>query len=589
MGSTQRVVNHRQLTDSIYSHMTAADPDSVMALRLLSQTPAMRNLFTMSTGLILLAATAACETGPADAKDPPVLRITSPARGLLQDHAGQVVVTGTVEPNAKGDPIDKVLVNNVQATVQSDGTFNATIQVSEGATLIQTIATDTRGTTATDTRAVQAGQLRPVGMNIPGAVTAAMSADSFAKISAAAGPIIKGLNMGALLAPLQPMVHVGDENGEDGAFARAYVDDLKFSDVKISLAPVQGGLAFNAEIDHLDVPGHARYALLYIPGSTTFRITADKIIVAGTLNVTPNGMNGFSTKLANPNVSVTNFHLEASGLPGEIIGDLHLDTAIQTIIAKGAELAMNPLMNQALGALSGPQQLAVLGKNLTMQVAPSTVSFTPTGALIAMNMKMLIAGGEASPGFIYTDNGAPSMDPDHGFQIGLADDLANELLAEAKAAGALDLTLPEAVGTFDAAQIQMTLPPMISADASDGALRLVLGDMLATFTSHGTPVAKAAISAKLDLQVSPLPNGTSVAIQLGTPELHVDTLDDVDNATGFDDKTLAKATTAVLGAQIDSISKLLVAIPIPAVAGLQVSDLSIGSDNGYVMVKGAFE
>ncbi|HEX2689871.1 MAG TPA: hypothetical protein VHN14_24800 [Kofleriaceae bacterium] len=547
----------------------------------------MRNLLPLSAGFVLLVATAACETGPGEAKDPPILRITSPARGLLQDHAGQVMVRGTVEPNAKGDPIEKVLVNNVQAQLQPDGTFSATIDVPEGATLIQTVARDTSGTTATDTRAVQAGQLRPVGMNIPSAVTAAISADSFAKISAAAGPFLKSLRMTTLLAPLQPMVHIGSDG--DSTYAQAFIDDLTFSDIKIALKPVQGGLTFNAEIDQLDVPGHARYALLFIPHSNTFRITADKITIAGTLSVTPNGMAGFTSKLANPKVLVTNFHLEASGLPGDILELLHLDSAIQSIIPVAAALAMNPLMNQALGALAGPQELDVLGKKLTLQVAPSTLAFDPTGALVAINMKVLLAGSESSRGFLFTANGAPAMDPSHGFQIGLADDLANEVLAEAQAAGVLDLTIPESVGAFDAAQLHMTLPPMISADAGDGQLRLVLGDMLATFTSHGAPMARAAISATLDLQVSPLPNGTSVAVQLGTPELHVDPIDDLANLTGLDDKTLANATTAVLAAQVASISKLLVAIPIPAVAGLQVRDLSIGSDSGYVMVKGAFQ
>jgi len=551
----------------------------------------MQSSFTrfsaLSTGLLLLA-TAACQNGPGEAKEPPVLKVTSPARSLLQDHAGQVMVRGTVEPNADGDPVTKVLVNNVQATLEADGTFSALVDVGEGATLIHTVASDASGTKATDTRAVQAGQLRAVGTNIPSAVTAALSADAFAKISAAAGPIIKGLDMGALLAPLQPMVHVGDDNGEDGAFARAYIDDVKFSDVKIAMSPAQGGLTFRAEIDRLDVPGHARYAILWIPGSTTFRITADKIVVAGTLNVTPNGMAGFTTKLVSPNVSVTGFHLDASGLPGEILGQLNLDTAIQFIISKGAELAMNPLMNQALGALGGPQQLDVLGKKLDLQVAPSAISFTPTGALVAMNMKVLLAGGQASPGFIYTDNGAPSLDPGHGFQIGLADDLANEMLAEAQAAGMLDLALPEAGGTFDTAQLHMTLPPTISADATDGELRLVLGDMIMTFTSHGTPVARAALNATVDLKISPLTNGTSVAVQLGTPDIHVDLLDDIANRSGLPDQSLSNATAAGLAAQLSAISKLLVAIPVPAVAGLQVRDLSIGSDNGYVMVKGTF-
>jgi hypothetical protein len=162
-------------------------------------------------------------------------------------------------------------------------------------------------------------------------------------------------------------------------------------------------------------------------------------------------------------------------------------------------------------------------------------------------------------------------------------------MAEAQAAGMLDLTIPQAGGTFDAAQIHMTLPPMISADASDGQLRLVLGDMQASYTNHGMPLAKASISAKVDLEISPLANGTSVAVQLGTPEIHVDLLDDTDNVTGLDGQALSNATAAILGAQLDAMSRLLVAIPLPSIAGLQVRDLSIGSDRGYVMVKGAFD
>ena len=42
-------------------------------------------------------------------------------------------------------------------------------------------------------------------------------------------------------------------------------------------------------------------------------------------------------------------------------------------------------------------------------------------------------------------------------------------------------------------------------------------------------------------------------------------------------------------AQIGSISKLLVGIPLPQIAGLQMRDLSVSSDDGYVMVKGKFE
>jgi hypothetical protein len=553
----------------------------------------MRTSLRLVIALAVMASITAtgpgCETGPAPAREPPILTVTSPARSLIRGTAGPLMVSGTVAPNDHGDAVDQVLVNNVQATLTADGKFHALIDVPEGATLIHTVARDAAGATATDTRAVHAGELRAVGAAIPSAITAAMSADTFAKISRAAGPILKGIDMKALLAPLNPMVHVDDPDGEDCAFARVFVDDLKFSDIRLALAPVAGGLAFSAEIDGLDVPGRARYAVLCARFSNTLRITADRIAIAGTLGVTPSGMAGFTTKLTNPRVTVTGFHLSASDIPGDILDLLHLDSAIQFIVAKGAELAMNPLMNMALGALAGPQQLDVLGKRLEIQVAPSAISFAPSGAVLAMNMRALLAGSEASPGFIYTDNGSPAMEAGRGFQLGVADDLVNELMAELQAVGALDLTMAKPTQAFDATQLHLTLPPMISADAADGTMRLVLGDVLATFTSRGTPVARAAINARVDLEIAAAINGGSVLLQLGEPEIHVTTLDDIANATGIADDDLAQATAASLRLELAKLTTLLAAIPLPAIAGLSVRDVSLGSDDGYVMLNGRFD
>jgi hypothetical protein len=556
-----------------------------MALPLLSEA-AMRNFLSCSTGIVVLVAAAAgCTGGPGQAKEPPVLHVTSPARALVQNRAGSLTVSGTALPGPDGDPIAKVLVNGVAATLHSDGSFSAIVDLPQGETLIETVARDEGGTTATDTRAVQAGELRPVGSNIPSAVAAALSADAFAKLSAAAGPIIKGINIPALIAPLQPMLSVGDSS----TGAQLFVDNVKFSSVKIGLTPVQGGLAFSAEIDELDVPAHATFSLFGFGDSASLGVTADKIVVAGTLQVTPAGMAGFHTKLVNPKVQLTNFVAHAGSIPDEIVALLNLQSTIQTIVAKVAELLMGPLVNQALGALAGPQTLPVLGHQLTVQVAPSAVSFTPAGGLVELDMKALLAGSESSPGFIFTANGSPAMDPTFGFQLGLADDLANELLAELAAIGALNLSVPQNVGVFDTVQIQMSLPPMISADASDGQMRLMLGDMLATFVSRGAPVGKAAINARVELKIAPGPSGGSVALQLGTPDIHVDTLDDIPNTTGLNGRGLASATAAGLAAQIDAISKLLVAIPVPSIAGLRFRNLSLGGDDGYVLVSGQLQ
>src|SRR5262249_28652895 len=149
-------------------------------------------------------------------------------------------------------------------------------------------------------------------------------------------------------------------------------------------------------------------------------------------------------------------------------------------------------------ALAGPQQLDVLGKKLDLQLAPSAIAFDSSGAILSMNLKVLLEGSETSPGFIFTNNGSPAMTASYGIQIGLADDLLNELFAELHTLGALDFTLPKDFGMFDALQVHMTMPPMVSADASNGQLRVVLGDMKATYSKAGKAVGDAAVNGRID-------------------------------------------------------------------------------------------
>lgn len=549
----------------------------------------MRKLL-LASGISLLTAAAACTDVPDTLKDPPVLKVTSPKRSTIRDGAGLVQVTGLVTPNVdSAEPIEKVLVNGVQATLSADGSFSAMIDVPAGATLIHTTARDAGGKVAEDTRAIQAGELRPVGSNVENALTAAMSKTAFAKLSAAAGPMIETMDMGALLAPMQPMVHAGDESGPDCLYARMWVDDLTMSNVDVSIVPSFSGLQFRAQIDGLDVPAHAAYAVACADGTNNLRIKAQRVVVTGTLVVTPSGNAGFKTTLADESAQITGLDIQASGLPGDIIDLLRLDSVAGYIISKAAPMAMEPMMNKALGGLAGPQSLDVLGKHITMEVDPTSIDINPDGALITLDTKVMIDGAEKSPGYIFTDNGLPSMSAGDGFQIGLADDLANQMMAQVSALDLLNLTMPQQGGTFDSTQIQMSLPPMISADPSDGRMKVILGDMITTYADHGTPVARAAINASVDLKVVPANNGYGVALQLGEPTTQVTVLDDIANATRMSNEDLERATEACLDAQIASISQLLVAIPMPSVAGVQMKNVSLTGDDGYVVLQGEID
>jgi Glucodextranase, domain B len=547
----------------------------------------MRNLL-LATSLTLFASACSDELGTL--ADPPVLKVTSPARSTIRDGAGQVVVQGTVGPNESGSPIKKVMVNGVAAVVGADGAFQATLTVTPGATLITTEATAENGGIASDTRSIEAGQLRAPGSNIENAVTMAMSKNAFAKIAGAAGTMIKAMDFKTMLAPMNPIYQAGATAGEDCLFAKLNINDFKMSNATISMVPVLGGLSFSAKLDGVDVPGSMKYAVACLDGNNTTRIQATSVTVKGTLMVSPNGRDGFTTELTNETVQVAGLNITASGLPGAVLDMIPLDSVIQSLAPMAARMFMEPMMNKALGGLAGPKTLNVLGKTLTVEVAPSDITFDTEGGLVTLDMRMLMAGSETGKGFIFTDNGYPSMDPGAGMQIGLADDLANSMLSQVVTAGLLNITMPQHGGTFDSTTISMTSPPMISADPANGMMRLVLPDMTSTFTLLGRPVAKAAINATVELKISPANSGYGVAIELGTPTIHANTLDEIPNETLLTDADLGKAVELGLQSQLTSISALLGSIPLPGMpAGLSLKDMSVSADDGYVMMQGTLE
>lgn len=530
--------------------------------------------------LVVLATTFGCEGAM---PPPPILKVTSPHRGLVQGGGGQIMVTGTTEPSADGDRVVKVKINEVPAQLAADGSFSALVDVPDGATLLETVAISDAGGSATDARTVHAGQLRPIGTPIDRAVTVALSAEAFAKLSAASGPLIKSLDLGGMLAAAPPMARLGD----DYTNLQLSVKQLTLGDVKITLTPVDGGLQFSAQLDGLSVSAKAAYGGYLVPdGSTTVTVGADSITVSGTLVVTPTGTAGFTTKIASPSVRTTGLKMSASGLVGTVLDLLedNLGSTVTKYATSAAERGIEPAINIAFGALAGPKTFDVLGNALELQASPSAITFTRAGALVSMNISAKVAGSESSPGYIFTPNGTPNLDVTKGVQIALADDLLNGLLASIHAKGLLDLHLDDNFGLFDKADFKLSMPPMISANNSDGSLRLVLGDMIATFTKQGKPVIAAAINASVDLQIL---NGTTaqeLAFQFGKVRLWV-------NVIGGDDATpdqggemgLDDAASAGIGVQLDSLSEFLVTLPLPSVAGVQLDHLAMRADAGYVV------
>jgi hypothetical protein len=450
--------------------------------------------------------------------------------------------------------------------------------------LITTVALAEDGGTATDTRAMEVGPLSAVGSTVPQAVTAAVSADTFARMAVAAGPLIESMDLPSMLASMQPMASLGD----DLANLKLSITNLTMSNVTIGLIPVSGGLKFSATIDGLAIQANALTGGSLVPGgTTTVDASASQVTIAGTLEITPSGSAGFTTTIGSPTVTTTGLQLKASGLVGQIYDLLNgaLGSTIQNIATTSAQTAMQPLINQAMGALAGPQQFTVLGKTIELTASPSAVAFTPAGALITIDLAALIEGAQSSPGYVATPAGTPAMNAGSGIGVAIADNLLNQMSAELLADGVFDFQLTGNFGLFDTATFQPSLPPTIGP-GSNGQLHLVIPDLIATFTDAGQPVAIAAANAQVDLQVAPGATAQQIALQIGDIDLAVNILQ---APTQLEADGLSAIVNAGIGVQLKSLNAFVVNVPIPSFAGLTFGDLALHGDGGYAVVTGALE
>ncbi len=334
--------------------------------------------------------------------------------------------------------------------------------------LIVTTASSEYGGTATDARAVHVGQLHPVGSNIPSAITAALSTDVFARVSALAVAQLEQADLMSYLGQLGPQSF--SEIGVNGTLT---LTAASIGDIALTLTPTDAGLMFSAEVDAPSVSGSLTYSVIGISSTNPVTGAADKFTITGTLSVASIGAAGFATKIASPNVVATNLRVTSTGLTGDILQLVtdNLQSTIQGALSTAAEAALQPLVNSALGALGGPRDLDVLGKTLHLQASPAAIAFSNAGATVTLDLQVAIAGSESSPGFIMTPNTPLTLDPSAGLQLGIADDLVNELIAEIHAMGLLDLHLDQDFGVFDHIDIRLGMPPMIGANNPDGSMR----------------------------------------------------------------------------------------------------------------------
>lgn len=527
---------------------------------------------------------------PAIDPNAPRVRIVSPIRGSFAGDVTHVMVTGYATDN---EGVTSVQVNGIDAALAPDGTFSVQVPVAPGTNLLHAVAKDAQGNTGKETRAVVAGALEPIASVVPQSITASMTDDTFAAIARGITGFLTGPNLTTTVQGLNPVINAGAPDGPDCLYALGDITKVTVGSAsKVTLLPEPGGVAFSAVLDRPDIDMHLDYAVSCIDGSSNIRIRANRVTITGVLELGVNGTQ-FEIHLDDEDVSISGLDIDMSGIPGTIIDLITIDRAIGPILAWAAERFAVPYINNALAGLNETKTVDVLGTPVDIKVRPARIDVDIPGAIIELDTELRAQGDDRGPGYVYTPNVLPALGV-RGFELAVADDAANQLLASYWAANGMEVGLDLANGSYgevgklyDRVELSAKVPPFL--DASDKALRLTVGDLIASFKNDGAVVTQVAVNAEVELKVTTGADG-ALRLDVGKPTIFVDILDEgVEGANQLSNAQFEAVTSFALSRIVAFGSSALGAVPLPAFGGVSVRNVSIDEEEGYLVVGGEIE
>ena len=518
---------------------------------------------------------------------PPVLEVTSPARGTTSE-GSEVTVTGRVTDDHPGV---KVSVNGQQVTPAADGSFSATVTTAPGLDMIETHAIDSGDNDVRDVRAILSGTLEAADGSTASPLAAHVSPAALTAVGNTLATTAEQIDFMAAAAAMNPVY-----NNTGCLGAKIDLTSITMSNIGIGLAPTTGVLQTKVEIDDVVVKLHANFKVACIGGSTNITVRTTKARINGDLGLAVTG-GKLGASLPAATVSLEGFTIDVGGVPGAIESLLKGEArkAVENALTKVIKEKVPPMANTALsGLLAKPFNAALLGHDTTVSVTPKTLDISSTGVYVAVDTKLVVAGGE---GGMYISNPAPMssslMQSTAGLSVAIADDTVNQLFSGLWAAGAFEQNLTiDQVGVVasllddDAATlaIDLMLPPTVST--AGGALELGIGDLMVTVKdASGNEIQKLALSIKTTLAAGPTQTG-AITMTVGAPTVFAQVLaqsDVVDRPlTSEQVEGIITGVWGVVGGQADAA---LAKLPMPAVGGITLGAPAVEGRDGFLFAE----
>ena len=525
---------------------------------------------------------------------PPTVEVQTPVRGTV---SGDASVTVSGRASDAESAVLQVTVNGTLATLANDGSFEASITLGEGITLIETVATDGGGNTATDARAILAGALVDQATPVPEAIAAFISPQAMTGLADLVNTFTSGIDLTALAKTYNPVVNTGDSCND----YQAYVDSVERGPIEVSAQPAEGGITGRVSIRELVIRGHLNFRAVCISGSADFTVTADAYdagaliapaLADGTIAI---GLQGVTSEFRG-------FNVDVNGIPGFVEDRFENDVRdkVATILRDKIQSIVPPLASEFLaGFVSKTYQVDLLGQTVEFSFWPSAMRWSQTGGSLVLDSNSRVMGVEGQ--YVSTPSQRPSDDDlaSTGLRVALADDVFNQLLASVWSSGALEDTLLP-VGTeglggalgadVDSATITMMLPPVASFDTTTGTSRLTLGDLVVdAYSVDGGTLASFAVSAHIDLAVT---TGASGQVQLvtGNPRILAQVLEQSSSLlTPLDSSKVAAISELAIKQLTLKADDLLADIPVPGLPNATIASPTFQPVSGYLMMGGELQ
>lgn len=487
----------------------------------------------------------------------PGIDVEFPPRGAtLQSGSPVVAVTGRV--SSEGGAIDWLRINGEDVPVGSDGRFSHEVTARTGGNVLVLETADVGGV---ERRRVQSF-LWSSSYHRPTEAPAGMLTDGLAIFLAQESlddgdhtqPIddiatLLGLAMGAidLAAFIDPSVPMASAVGCD-----VYVQDLWSTSSDVSLQAIDGGLRMTATL--YGVEGDLFYDCALSNHDGGFAVESVEAVTDVLVDV--NAEHQLALAVIDPHTTVSGLSIWADGALGfalDIFQGLIVDTVVADLEASLTDQLtglMGPAVGLALGAMAPNTTLQFprTGSTETIPVRLSTdfheVEFddgqVPPDPPPPQGGDLFERGGAYAlePVTPYENLGVPDwngcgagapeipLPRQASLEIGLTDDLLNQLLHGAWRGGMLEFEMPPELLPEDTALIsdlQVKVSGMLAPTASDcdpdGRLRLHIGDIridgsLVLGDQPITFVAYSSLVAGLDV----VPTETGIGITLAEVE-----------------------------------------------------------------------